>query len=1211
MEHYQDSFNFGGKNMIRLNSRILMSVKILLVTMLLLAPVGIVMAMDDTWEPTDNQTTLPYAKKTTELGFEPIEIVAKRTAVSKTFDKGDGSYRAEIYVQPIHYQDATGAWLDLDPSQPYPGSRSRVITEIQPDGNIGKDSFILTGGGHHQADQRRFNIGADPDFWISLDTSVQWVQARILIQFDISSIPVEADINDAALHLQFYDDNLGNQNSFTMSMYNLQKPWTEGTGLTSQISYTGVTWNTTDGTTPWTAPGGDYDNAASGQIVISAFGSYSGSFTNLFKEWLTGTKDNNGLILIGTSGADSVKYIRTSDFTTTPTERPKLVVDFISNHPPKVKNAIAQFTLDEDDVTKYWDLGYHAFNAPFGIFEDPDSDPLTFSIWTGTKWSDYLDGGSFVSDNLTAKIDENGRLEVTPKPNKFGVDNVRLNASDNQEFVTHQVNIIITGINDAPKINQTTKWAYSAPEPAYTATTITCQEDTWVNFTVTAWDPIERGDDEKLRYYTNASEDNAPFFSIEENTGKVSFLPENDDVGIYYLNVTVNDQGEVNNIAEREFVIEVENVNDNPVFTELVTSQYVEKVYSDTTEITLTDNAVEDKYYNFTVYAEDEDTKLLDSEESLIISIKPMTRFKLIPQSDKPKKIVVISFLPTNEDVGVFTAQLTVTDQALDETTIELNINVINMNDPPMVTNFYYGTQIHNLDEKRVQTLDLEELGKVYTATEREAYVFSVKAADIDLGDELEFEVEVENRTNNEQKNLISFKEVEDILSSNLVTSSIEITVTPDLQAGMDGEIRVNITVKDKRQDEGVLVVIIPVENVNDAPPESSIQVDITDADRTTRYIPENLTVEFSAENVSDPDGDTLIYIWDFDDSDGIAEDARGLDVIWTYPDTGTYTVTLIVDDSEGATNLTTKTIEVVKPPKKKSDDGDDAAASFGGEVIGIPVLYLIIVIVVIVVILLVLFMVMRKKKKEREEEEARAAEAEQQAQMQAQQQAQMMEQYQAQYQAYQQQQQQYYQQDPAAMAQYQQQMMQQYPEQYKQMMMQYGYDEATIDQYMQQMQAQQGTDMSYQQSEVQSMPMQSATLAEGQDIDAGLPAGSLGDQPQLPPAGEVEQPEVPESPYASAETQTLEEELGADAEVAEVPIEPDTAPPEPEIQPDVAPSPEEGTATEPQPTVESAGEGEGEAGAAGEVTGEKCKNCGNPVKEGWFLCPECKQPLV
>ena len=95
--------------MIRLNDRIFLSVKILLVTMLLLAPVGIVMAINDTWEPADEQFALPIAKKTTGLGFEPVELVAKRTALTKTFDMGDGSYRSEVYIKPIHYQDATGA----------------------------------------------------------------------------------------------------------------------------------------------------------------------------------------------------------------------------------------------------------------------------------------------------------------------------------------------------------------------------------------------------------------------------------------------------------------------------------------------------------------------------------------------------------------------------------------------------------------------------------------------------------------------------------------------------------------------------------------------------------------------------------------------------------------------------------------------------------------------------------------------------------------------------------------------------------------------------------------------------------------------------------------------------------------------------------------------------------------------------------------------
>ncbi|NOQ53650.1 MAG: PKD domain-containing protein [Thermoplasmata archaeon] len=80
-------------------------------------------------------------------------------------------------------------------------------------------------------------------------------------------------------------------------------------------------------------------------------------------------------------------------------------------------------------------------------------------------------------------------------------------------------------------------------------------------------------------------------------------------------------------------------------------------------------------------------------------------------------------------------------------------------------------------------------------------------------------------------------------------------------------------------------------------------------------------TVSFDAE-VSDEDGDTLTFLWDFGD-DGIStwEAAKHI-----FVEPGTYTVTLTVTDSEGG--VTVRTIEVVVEKPKKDDD--DESPGFG-----------------------------------------------------------------------------------------------------------------------------------------------------------------------------------------------------------------------------------------------------------------------------------------
>ena len=44
---------------------------------------------------------------------QPKEIIEKRTATTKTFDKGNGTYAMELYSAPVHYLE-NGTWKDID-----------------------------------------------------------------------------------------------------------------------------------------------------------------------------------------------------------------------------------------------------------------------------------------------------------------------------------------------------------------------------------------------------------------------------------------------------------------------------------------------------------------------------------------------------------------------------------------------------------------------------------------------------------------------------------------------------------------------------------------------------------------------------------------------------------------------------------------------------------------------------------------------------------------------------------------------------------------------------------------------------------------------------------------------------------------------------------------------------------------------------------------
>ena len=80
--------------------------------------------------------------------------------------------------------------------------------------------------------------------------------------------------------------------------------------------------------------------------------------------------------------------------------------------------------------------------------------------------------------------------------------------------------------------------------------------------------------------------------------------------------------------------------------------------------------------------------------------------------------------------------------------------------------------------------------------------------------------------------------------------------------------------------------------------------------------IDEDSTVDFSAEKSTDNFGIEK-YSWDFDASDGIQEDALGMNVSHLFTDPGIYTVTLTVTDHVGFTGTDTSIITVLdtRPP--------------------------------------------------------------------------------------------------------------------------------------------------------------------------------------------------------------------------------------------------------------------------------------------------------
>jgi len=329
---------------------------------------------------------------------------------------------------------------------------------------------------------------------------------------------------------------------------------------------------------------------------------------------------------------------------------------------------LISFTPDNDDVGVY-DIEIICSDSKEDVKDNftltinnvNDAPTFDYSLIDQTATEDQLftydinctdvDGDTITySDNTTLfAIDANGLISFTPTNSDVGIYDIEITCSDGTADAKDSFTLNIGNVNDAPTFD-------------YSLIDQTATEDQLFTYDIDCTD-VE-GD-------TIAYSDNTSLFIIDSSTGLISFTPDNDDVGVYDIEITCSDGSDS---SKDSFTLTINNVNDAPTFDPALTDQ----------------TATEDQLFTYDVNCTDVDavTTITYSDNVSLFAIDSSTG--------------LISFTPTNNDVGIYDIEITCSDGTAD-TKDSFTLTINNVNDAPVANNINTNT---NEDTEVTITLD-------------------------------------------------------------------------------------------------------------------------------------------------------------------------------------------------------------------------------------------------------------------------------------------------------------------------------------------------------------------------------------------------------------------------------------------------------------------------------------------------------------------------
>jgi hypothetical protein len=335
------------------------------------------------------------------------------------------------------------------------------------------------------------------------------------------------------------------------------------------------------------------------------------------------------------------------------------------------------------------------------------SDGETVNISSAQNPLKYCTVSVVDTIELSPSIDNGTSLEDTPYKEHYWATNLSsikwtfsTNASwltwntvthnvsgtpDNGDVGSYYVRINISRGTLTPDEHNFTLVVNNAPPTITTNDVHTAVEDKPYNINYNS------NDDGQGSVTWHLATDAGNWLSIDPGTGVLKGTPTNDHVGIYYVNVSVDDGNTGKDWSN--FTLTVLNTNDAPT----ITSQ--DQL-----------SATEDSLYSAQYVATDID---IDDSLSWHLTTNASSWLTISPVNG------LLSGLPTNDNVGIYWVNVTVTDKALASDSRYFAIRVINTNDLPIITS-----------------------SPVLTAQALIGYRYDVNASDVDAGDVLTFSLD-------------------------------------------------------------------------------------------------------------------------------------------------------------------------------------------------------------------------------------------------------------------------------------------------------------------------------------------------------------------------------------------------------------------------------------------------------------------------------------